>query len=120
MSKGSPIAIYGIPRSGFTLTIGLILNLIDFNSQQLKTFLSLLPAFILLAWLFKRYPKHRFYTLFTAGVLFSLIRLGKVNGHYLLQVYPFMILLIGILMILSYPASNNHLSQIMQCQTSEV
>jgi hypothetical protein len=66
-------------------------------SQQLKTFLSLLPAFILLAWLFKRYPKHRFYTLFTAGVLFSLIRLGKVNGHYLLQVYPFMILLIGIL-----------------------
>ncbi|MEL0272031.1 MAG: glycosyltransferase [Flavobacteriaceae bacterium] len=66
-------------------------------SQQLKTFLSLLPAFILLAWLFKRYPKHRFYTLFTAGVLFSLIRLGKVNGHYLLQVYPFMILVIGIL-----------------------
>lgn len=66
-------------------------------SQQLKTFLSLLPAFILLAWLFKRYPKHRFYTLFTAGVLFSLIRLGKVNGHYLLQVYPFLILLIGIL-----------------------
>ncbi len=66
-------------------------------SQQLKTFLSLLPAFILLAWLFKKYPKHRFYTLFTAGVLFSLIRLGKVNGHYLLQVYPFMILLIGML-----------------------
>ncbi len=66
-------------------------------SQQLKTFLSLLPAFILLAWLFKRYPKHRFYALFTAGVLFSLIRLGKVNGHYLLQVYPFLILLIGIL-----------------------
>ena len=66
-------------------------------SQQLKTFLSLLPAFILLAWQFKRYPKHRFYTLFTAGVLFSLIRLGKVNGHYLLQVYPFMILIIGIL-----------------------
>ena len=66
-------------------------------SQQLKTFLSLLPAFILLAWLFKRYPKHRFYTLFTAGVLFSLIRLGKVNGHYLLQVYPFLIFLIGIL-----------------------
>ena len=66
-------------------------------SQQLKTFLSLLPAFILLAWLFKRYPKHRFYILFTAGVLFSLIRLGKVNGHYLIQAYPFMILLIGIL-----------------------
>ena len=66
-------------------------------SQQLKTFLSLLPAFILLAWLFKRYPKHRFYTLFTAGVLFSLIRLGKVNGHYLLQVYPFLIFLIGVL-----------------------
>ena len=66
-------------------------------SQQLKTFLSLLPAFILLTWLFKKYHKHRFYTLFTAGVLFSLIRLGKVNGHYLLQVYPFMILLIGIL-----------------------
>lgn len=66
-------------------------------SQQLKTLLSLLPAFILLAWLFKKYPKHRFYILFTAGVLFSLIRLGKVNGHYLLQVYPFMILLIGML-----------------------
>jgi len=66
-------------------------------SQQLKTFLSILPAFILLTWLFKKYPKHRFYNLFTAGVLFSLIRLGKVNGHYLLQVYPFMILLVGIL-----------------------
>ncbi len=66
-------------------------------SQQLKTFLSILPAFILLTWLFKKYPKHRFYTLFTTGVLFSLVRLGKVNGHYLLQVYPFMILLIGIL-----------------------
>ena len=66
-------------------------------SQQLKTFLSLLPAFILLIWLFKKYPQHRFYTLFTAGVLFSLVRLGKVNGHYLLQVYPYLILLLGIL-----------------------
>ena len=66
-------------------------------SQQLNTFLSMLPAFILLTWLFKKYPKHRFYSLFTAGILLSLIRLGKVNGHYLLQVYPFMILLVGIL-----------------------
>ncbi len=41
MSKGSPIAIYGIPRSGFTLTIGLILNLIDFNSHQLRTLLKI-------------------------------------------------------------------------------
>lgn len=66
-------------------------------SEQLKTFISILPAFILLTWLFKKYPKHRFYTLFTAGVFFSLVRLGKVNGHYLLQVYPFLILLIGVL-----------------------
>lgn len=66
-------------------------------SEQIKTFVSILPAFILLTWLFKKYPKHRFYTLFTTGVFFSLVRLGKVNGHYLLQVYPFLILLIGTL-----------------------
>jgi hypothetical protein len=66
-------------------------------SEQIKTFVSILPAFLLLIWLFKKYPKHRFYVLFTTGVFFSLVRLGKVNGHYLLQVYPFLILLIGIL-----------------------
>lgn len=67
-------------------------------NQQLKSFLSLLPLFLLLAWLFKKHTKHRFYILFTAGVLFSLVRLGKVNGHYLIQIYPFIILLLGLLL----------------------
>ncbi len=71
----------------------------SFSPEKILPFVILITAFFFFAW---RKQKLKFdnanaqiLLISLAGVCFSFIKGGKVNGHYLIQVYPILLLFIG-------------------------
>ena len=69
------------------------------SGASFKSFIWLSPLIVLLSLAVVKIPSLRVYTLFSLGLLVSLIKLGKINGHYLIQLYPFILLLLGTLLV---------------------
>ncbi|MBT8178707.1 MAG: glycosyltransferase, partial [Eudoraea sp.] len=70
-----------------------------FSPEKILPFIILITAFFLFAW--KKHklnfenPNAQLLLIALAGVCFSFIKGGKVNGHYLIQVYPILLLFVG-------------------------
>lgn len=75
-------------------------------SSSFKSFLWLSPIITLLALAFIKTPSLRVYTLFGLGLLVSLVKLGKINGHYFIQIYPFILLLLGMVLAKLFTQKN--------------
>ena len=74
-------------------------NAETFSPEKILPFIVLISAFFLLAWRKGKLkfvnPNAQLLLIALAGVCFSFIKGGKVNGHYLIQVYPILLLFVG-------------------------
>ena len=70
-----------------------------FSPGKILPFVAIITAFFLVAWRKRKidFRDPRVLLLFVAlsGVCFSFIKGGKVNGHYLIQLYPILLLFVG-------------------------
>ncbi len=98
-----PYYLEGIPQ---VWTDSVILAPLAYSSDQQSSVLNVLPlVFILMLlglvswrkkWLDFNERSIQFLVMVIAGVVFSFLKSGKVNGHYLMQIYPFLLILLGI------------------------
>ncbi len=70
-----------------------------FSPEKILPFVLIITAFFLFAWIKQKIefkdPKILLLFIALAGVCFSFIKGGKVNGHYLIQLYPMLLLFFG-------------------------
>ena len=83
-----------------------------FSPEKILPFVIIISVFFLLAWrkgkLKFENPNAQLLLIALAGVCFSFIKGGKVNGHYLIQVYPILLLFVGAFLgALSYLRNRN-------------
>ncbi|MBT8264089.1 MAG: glycosyltransferase family 39 protein [Muriicola sp.] len=81
---------------------------LEYSNMIRSSFFELLPACILFGgffliswkkqWLSFSDSSTQLLTLVVIGILVSFLKSGKINGHYLMQVYPMMLLLVGIVL----------------------
>ncbi len=98
-----PYYLEGIPK---VWTDSVILAPLAYSSDQQSSVLHVLPlALILLSlgllswrkkWLDFSDRSIQLLIMAVTGVVFSFLKSGKVNGHYLMQIYPFLLILLGI------------------------
>ncbi len=82
-----------------------ILASIEYSASRRQSILSLSPIFILTGfllylswrnrWLDFRNRDVHILIVVLIGVLFSYLKAGRVNGHYLIQIHPILVILIG-------------------------
>jgi len=83
-----------------------ILAPMEYAKAMQNSFFKVLPLFILLLvffllcwkkkWLNFKDNRIQLLVVVIAGVVFSFLKSGKVNGHYLMQLYPFLLILVVI------------------------
>ena len=98
-----PYLFKGIPE---VWTKSVILAPLAYSSDMQNSIFNVLPlAAVLLflgtlswkrKWIDFKDPHVQLLALVIAGVVFSFLKSGKVNGHYLMQLYPFLLILTGI------------------------
>jgi len=71
-----------------------------FAPEKILPFVIIISTFFLFAWRKQKIdfkdPKVQVIFIALAGVCFSFIKGGKVNGHYLIQLYPILLLFVGV------------------------
>ena len=98
-----PYYLEGIPK---VWTDSVIQAPLAYSRDQQSSVLNVLPLVLILLvlgllswrkkWLDFRDRGIQLLAVVVAGVVFSFLKSGKVNGHYLMQIYPFVLLLLGI------------------------
>jgi hypothetical protein len=98
-----PYFLEGIAKVWYN---SVILAPLEYASMNRSSFIKLLPiciltgAFFIICWKKKwldyKNPKVLLLVLVVLGVIISFLKSGKVNGHYLMQVYPMLLILIGL------------------------
>jgi hypothetical protein len=98
-----PYLISGIPE---VWTDSVILAPLAYSSDAKSSIFNVLPLVGVLfvlgiiswkrKWIDFRDPKLQLLAVVITGIVFSFLKSGKVNGHYLLQLYPFLLILIGV------------------------
>lgn len=83
-----------------------ILAPLEYATLNPSSFIKLLPfcilagAFFIICWKKKwldyKNPKVLLLVLVALGIIISFLKSGKINGHYLMQVYPILLVLIGL------------------------
>jgi hypothetical protein len=78
----------------------------EYAKAMQTSFFKVLPLFIILVvffllcwkkkWLDFKDNRIQLLIIVVAGVVFSFLKSGKVNGHYLMQLYPFLLILLAI------------------------
>jgi hypothetical protein len=81
---------------------------LEYSNIIRSSFFKLLPACVLIGgffficwkkkWLDYNDSSIQLLTLVVLGILVSFLKSGKINGHYLMQVYPMILLLVGIVL----------------------
>ena len=81
---------------------------LEYSNIIRSSFFKLLPACVLIGgffficwkkkWLAYNDSSIQLLTLVVLGILVSFLKSGKINGHYLMQVYPMILLLVGIVL----------------------
>jgi len=81
---------------------------LEYSNMIRSSFFKLLPVCLLIGgffflcwkkkWLDYRNSSIQLLTLVIIGIVVSFLKSGKINGHYLMQVYPMILLLVGIVL----------------------
>ena len=93
---------------------------LEYSNMIRSSFFELLPACILLGgfffiswkkqWLSFSDSSTQLLTLVVIGIFVSFLKSGKINGHYLMQLYPLMLLLIGIVLTKTMSFHKNYVT----------
>lgn len=98
-----PYLVSDIPEVWFN---SVILAPLAYSSDQQSSVFNVLPLCIILLifgffawkrrWIEFNDPNIQLLVVVIAGVVISFLKIGRVNGHYLMQVYPMLLILLGI------------------------
>jgi hypothetical protein len=98
-----PYLVSDIPEVWFN---SVILAPLAYSSDQQSSVLNVLPLCIILLlfgffswkrrWIDFNIPNIQLLVVVIAGVVISFLKIGRVNGHYLMQLYPMILILLGI------------------------